>query len=166
MLQSFGTLPVFRDLWKITWRIGAITSRSFWRTRGFIWSGPAALWGFRSFKNLAMPFVETVILSMWGVVKRLSPGIYHCQRGPAQPWKLTDSVSTDTLVWSLTETVGSGRLPCPQYRSTTYRPSWGGQCLWSPALNFSEDRTAFWRQVCFCEVQGLTNNLAQAVLGY
>ena len=46
-----------------------------------------------------MPFVETVILSMWGVVLRHSPGICDgCQRGPAQPWKLTGSVSTDTLV--------------------------------------------------------------------
>ena len=42
----------------------------------------------------------------------------------------------------------------------------GGQCLWSPVLIFQKEGTAFWRQTCFSEVQGLTGNLAQTELGY
>ena len=60
--------------------------------------------------------------------------------------------STKTLTWYLWYFVHSIRVQLTVL-------------LWSPALNFP-GRTALWRKVCVCEVQGLTGNLARAVLGY
>ena len=71
-----GDLTSVRDCWNMTCRIGAITSQSLWSTRGFSWSGPAALWGLRSFNSYSVPFRETVMFDIWGRELRVSLGIW------------------------------------------------------------------------------------------
>ena len=60
----------------MTCKTGAITSRSLWRTIGFSWSGPAALWGLRSFNNFNTPFRETEIFGICGTELRVLLGIW------------------------------------------------------------------------------------------
>ena len=76
MFESLGTLPVSRDCWDVTCRIGAITSRSLWNTRGYSWSGPVALLGLRSFNSFNMLFRETVMFDIWGTELWVSLGIW------------------------------------------------------------------------------------------
>ena len=54
--QSSGTSPVASDLRNIIRRIGAMSSASFYSSRGTRLSGPGDLFGFRSFSSFVIPF--------------------------------------------------------------------------------------------------------------
>ena len=64
VIQSAGSLPVCKDLSKMTLMIGAISSLSSLNRRGLSLSGPAALPGFRFFRSLSSPFCEILISGM------------------------------------------------------------------------------------------------------
>ena len=54
--QSEGKIPSWRDLVKITCRMGATSEWSLFRNKGLMQSGPGALSGFRPCSNFMMPF--------------------------------------------------------------------------------------------------------------
>ena len=56
LVQSFGICPVLSDFWKITARSGAISLHRFFKTTGFMESGPDALFGFNFCRSFVMPF--------------------------------------------------------------------------------------------------------------
>ena len=68
IFQSFGTLPVFSENWKIILKIGATTSLAMvsFNTLALIPSGPLALFILSWLSNFNMPSVEIATLSMVG----------------------------------------------------------------------------------------------------
>ena len=62
--QSEGKVPPWRDLEKITCRMGATSEWSFCRNRGLMRSGPGALIGLRPCNKFVMPFTDMVMSVM------------------------------------------------------------------------------------------------------
>ena len=64
IFQISGRVEVSRDFWKSFVAIGASSWWTFLRTTGLIWSGPAALCGFRSLSSFSTPAIDMSMLGM------------------------------------------------------------------------------------------------------
>ena len=72
--HSDGRDPSYKDLEKMTCRIGATSRQSFYSSRGRIWSGPGALSGVKLCSNLMMPFTEILRSGIFGYLFLMSSG--------------------------------------------------------------------------------------------
>ena len=67
--QMSGSFPVSKDLWKMSYRIGANSLCKVCRTMGLKLSGPAALCGFTPTSILSVPSANMLIsdILVWGL---------------------------------------------------------------------------------------------------